>query len=86
MAGFTVKKESPLQVLRKVQKASNMLGLGPGNPTADEVREHYRLMVKAMHPDSSEMNMPTEFHPMYTIEELRQAKDYIVKYLEDQDG
>lgn len=79
MAGFTQKEDTELQVQRKVYKACGVLGLVFKEKwTASQVKEHFAICVKSMHPDHP------NFKPgsVREIQELRQAKDYLVKFLE----
>jgi hypothetical protein len=82
MTIFAKKEDSELQTQRKVYKACKLLGLVfKYKWTVSHVKEQYSICIKTMHPD----------HPSYrpgsdqTIQELRQAKDYLVKYLENKD-
>lgn len=73
-----------MRVLRKVQKAANALGIAPEGLTSESVKEHYALLVKSLHPDSPDR--VAGLSTTMSLEQLRQAKDYLVKYLEKENG
>jgi hypothetical protein len=81
MAGFTQKEDSELVVLRKVEKAKRALQFDRFDTlTKDMVMDRYRSLVKAHHPDMA--GQVSELPPAASLDELRQAKDYLVKQLE----
>lgn len=82
MAGFTQKEDSELVVQRKKEKAVRVLGFDRFHrpTTKSEIMKRYTDMVKAMHPDAR--GKTPLFNAPYTLEEIRQAKDYLVKHLE----
>lgn len=82
MTGFTRKIDTVLQAQRKRQKALTTMGLGRNEtPTVAELKEHYVLLVQSLHPDS-----PARVKGLtanVTLEEIRQAKDYLIKDLKN---
>ncbi len=82
MAGFTRKEDSELVVRRKIEKAKRVLDIRPDYvPVNWEgcIKAKYALLVKSLHPDASGA---VRTYP-YTLEEIRQAKDYLLKKLEE---
>lgn len=85
MAGFTRKEDSELVVRRKVEKAKRALEFDRFEPvTKEQVMERYRTMVKVSHPDSA--GEVSELPPAASLDDLRQAKDYLVRHLERDDA
>lgn len=81
MAGFTRKEDSELVVKRKVEKAKRALEFDRFElVNKGQVLTRYHTMVKASHPDSA--GEVSELPPVASLDELRQAKDYLVKHLE----
>ncbi len=85
MAGFTRKEDSELSVQRKKEKALRVLAFDRlDRPNKDDIMQRYRSFVKAWHPDSLDaLKEAVEHRPAHTLDELRQAKDFLVKYLEE---
>lgn len=81
MAGFTKEKqESPLAAERRRHKAEKVLGIQRGETyDAGKVRQRYTSIVKAHHPDASGQH--TEFVPEHSLDDLRKAKDELLKQL-----
>ena len=83
MAGFTQKKDTELQTARKVQKARKILLLPAGELTIVDVKTAWAAIVKGAHPDVAQPD-PAVVQMTAGFNELRQAKDYLVKHLEKQ--
>lgn len=85
MAGFTKPKpESPLVVQRRFQRASNILGYQAGElVTEKDVRSRFAELAKAYHPDTSKSGEVEVMSMGYTLDQLRKAKDELLKQLGD---
>ncbi len=85
MTGFTTTPPSDLAVQRRRTKALHILGFDiRGKVTEEQVRLRYNEMVKAAHPDA--MGQFTEVPPSRTdLNDLRHAKDFLLKQLEKDD-
>lgn len=84
MAGFTRKEDSELVVARKVEKAKRVLGFDRLEMVnIGQVKTLFNELVRKMHPDSAEFD--PKLASCHTLEDFRQAKDYLVKQLENND-
>jgi adenylate kinase len=84
MAGFIKKEDSELVVARKVEKAKRVLKFDRFEMVnKGQVLTRYRTMVKALHPDTATSVVANA--PAAAFNDLRQAKDYLVKQLEKND-
>ena len=88
MSGFTKPPESILARELMKQKALKELGMGPIDPFKEcDVMTYYRAKVKKAHPDS---NSGDEYDAclvnLNNFQRLREAKDYLIKWLERNDG
>ncbi len=84
MAGFIKREDSELVVRRKIEKAKRVLDIRPDYvPINWEgcIKAKYALLVKSLHPDASGA---VRTYP-YTLEEIRQAKDYLLKQFKEQE-
>jgi len=85
---FIKNQETKLQVERMLQKAGLTLGFTKHQAiTPDLVRQRFTTLVKMFHPDSisdaeatRDLSLPD---PMPTLNTMCEAKDYILKYMEN---
>ncbi len=80
MFGFIKKKRSPLAEVRELQKARAVLLL-PVECTVEDVRASFSKQVKAVHPDAGGV-----INAVYDLDELRRAKDILIREMETGDA
>lgn len=85
--GFHASHTGGLRLVRALQKARAVLGVSVA-PTREEVKKAFSLMVKYHHPDSTQDPMQSELDgnimsASYTLQVMRDAKDLLLKNLED---
>ena len=82
MAHFIKKEDNHLQLQRKLEKAGALLGFTKNQAiTAEMVRKRFVELVKDSHPDTGVgvlAGMP--------LDDIRKAKDFILKHMEDGDA
>ena len=84
MTGFTKTPQSALALELVKQKALKTLGIGPVDMfKAVDVMTYYRARARAWHPDASSHGSIEEAYQV-NLQELREAKDFLIAYLEDQ--
>ena len=81
--GFIKKQPSILQTDRRRQVELKALQLQPG-ATAEEIRAQFHVLVKQGHPDTSNMGHTAQRTP--SLQNLREAKDWLLKDLEGVNG
>jgi hypothetical protein len=83
MATYTQKEPSDLAKRRKVQKAMQVLNFDTGTAfTVEQVKARFVSYVKATHPDSN----GGKTLPGPTIQQMREAKDTLLKHLEEKEN
>ncbi len=82
MGGFTKTPAGSLAVQRRKVKALQILGLDARKEyTVEQVKSQFAELAKAGHPDAND-----EIHVAPTnLNDLRHAKDFLVKYLGESD-
>lgn len=88
--GFHATHTGDLALERALQKARAVLGV-PSEATREEVKKAFSLLVKYHHPDSTQDPMQSELDgnvmsASYTLQVMRDAKDLLLKHLENNDG
>lgn len=81
MVGFTGKRRSPLAHERELQRARATLFL-PVEHTEEDIRSSFSQHVKAAHPDTFNV---APLHD-YSLDDLRKAKDILLKEMESDNG
>lgn len=81
MAGFTKHKMSDLAYERKVTKAQRVLGLHDQTFDVGDVRTMFAHLVKCSHTDTAEGDIVK-----VDLMQLRKAKDFLLKHLENMDA
>jgi len=86
---FIKQQDTELQVKRKLQKAGATLGFSKNQAvTIDMVRARFTELVKQYHPDTAELNSTMRIVVLngVTLDDVRKAKDYLLKYMENDDA
>ncbi len=77
---FTKQPKSELSIEREVQRAERILCTGR-NPSEATVREQFKLLVMANHPDHGGVKSE-----VLTMEKLQWGKKILLDYLESRNG
>ena len=78
-SGFTKKQPSILQTDRRRQIEMAVLELEAG-ATAEDIKMQFRILCKRGHPDAP--NVGHRAAPYHGLQEMRAAKDWLIKDLE----
>lgn len=88
--GFHSAYIGDLALERALQKARAMLAVS-SEATRDQIKTAFSQMAKCFHPDNTEDAMKAALNghivdEAYTLQAMRDAKDLLLKHLEDENG